>query len=136
MSDIRPELSKRSKYWIPRHRYYELKHFVMQYPEWKKERDAIDSMVSACKDPAGRINDISDPVGQAVERRVELNHNISMCDLIARETDWIIGNYILRAIIDGDSYDIIKAHSSIPCSKDTYYDLYRKFFWLLDAARK
>lgn len=33
---IRPELSKSSKYWIDRHRYYELKHFCLQYPIWKK----------------------------------------------------------------------------------------------------
>ena len=32
----KPELSKKSKYWIPRHRYYELKHFCLQYPEWEK----------------------------------------------------------------------------------------------------
>ena len=33
-TEIRPELSKKNKYWIPKHRYYELKHFVMQYPQW------------------------------------------------------------------------------------------------------
>lgn len=137
MSDIRPELSKHSKYWISRHRYYELKHFVMQFPEWIKESDAIDSMVSACKDPAGRINNISDPVGRAVEKREVLNHNISMCRLVSRETDWLIGEfYILPAIYKGLSYDDLRIQHNIPCSKDTYYDLYHKFFWLLDRARK
>ena len=33
----RPELSKKSPYWIDKHRYYELKHFCLQYPLWKKE---------------------------------------------------------------------------------------------------
>ena len=33
---IRPEISKKNLYWIPKHRYYELKHFCLQYPEWKK----------------------------------------------------------------------------------------------------
>ena len=33
---IRPETSKKNKYWIPRHRYHELKHFCLQYPLWKK----------------------------------------------------------------------------------------------------
>ena len=35
-TDISPEISKKSRWWIPRERYYELKHFSMQYPEWKK----------------------------------------------------------------------------------------------------
>ena len=33
---IRPELSKNNEYWIPRQRFYELKHFCLQYPSWKK----------------------------------------------------------------------------------------------------
>lgn len=28
---IRPELSEKNPYWIERHRYYELKHFCLQY---------------------------------------------------------------------------------------------------------
>ena len=39
---IRAELSKKNKYWIERHRYYELKHFCMQYPIWKKVYSAIE----------------------------------------------------------------------------------------------
>ena len=33
---IRPEISEKSKYYIDKHRYYELKHFCLQYKEWKK----------------------------------------------------------------------------------------------------
>jgi len=41
---IRPELSKSSKYWIDRHRYYELKHFCLQYPIWKKAAQLLDAL--------------------------------------------------------------------------------------------
>ena len=37
MSYVKSELSQNNKYWIPRHRYFELKHFCLQYPEWKKK---------------------------------------------------------------------------------------------------
>lgn len=136
MSDTRPELSKKSKYWIPKHRYYELKHFVMQYPDWLKKRSEINSMVRACQDPAGRINSLPDPVGQAVEKRSVYTTNISMCDQAAKETDPVIGNYILEAVINGMSYDTLKATWNVPCCRDLYYELYRRFFWLLDSARK
>lgn len=33
---IRPEVSVKNKYWIDKHRHYELKHFCLQYPRWKK----------------------------------------------------------------------------------------------------
>ena len=32
----RAEVSKRNKYYISKHRYYELKHFCLQYSEWTK----------------------------------------------------------------------------------------------------
>ena len=40
---IRPEISKNNEYWIPRHRYYELKHFCLQYREWVKIVNSLDS---------------------------------------------------------------------------------------------
>lgn len=33
---LRSELSPKNKYYIAKHRYYELKHFCLQYPEWKQ----------------------------------------------------------------------------------------------------
>lgn len=41
---IRPELSEKNPYWIERHRYYELKHFCLQYPIWKKAYAALDGL--------------------------------------------------------------------------------------------
>lgn len=138
-TDIRPELSKRSKYWIPRHRYYELKHFVMQYPEWSEAIKHIDSMVRACEDRNGKLNDIPDPVGKAVELREQYNKNIAICNEALTKVypeNYIIGNYILLAILGNKSYDKMRAKYDIPFCKDVWYDLYRKFFWLLDTARK
>ena len=39
---LRPELSPKNKYHIDKHRYYELKHFCLQYSEWKKSYSAFD----------------------------------------------------------------------------------------------
>lgn len=39
---IRPELSETNRYWIEKHRYYELKHFCLQYPLW---RHAYNSLI-------------------------------------------------------------------------------------------
>ena len=39
---LRAELSEKNPYWIEKHRYYELKHFCLQYPIWKKAYTALD----------------------------------------------------------------------------------------------
>lgn len=134
-TDIRPEISKKSKYYISKHRYYELKHFVQQYPDWVKELREIDSLT---KRPVDHIisNDISDPVLKAVEKRVELSRRIKLITDASNQTDKIIGIYILTAVINNESYERINARSPIPCCREVYYELYRKFFWLLDQARK
>lgn len=41
---IRPEVSAKIKYWLSKHRYYELKHFCLQYPEWKRVYHDLDGL--------------------------------------------------------------------------------------------
>lgn len=132
---IRPEISKKSKYYISKHRYYELKHFVQQYPDWIREIRDIDGMTRRPVDYV-TSNDISDPTFNAVERREMLQRRIDTIKNIANETDRVIGIYILNAIINGESYECVNARSPIPCCREVYYELYRKFFFLLDKARK
>ena len=43
---IRPELSEKNPYWIEKHRYYELKHFCLQYPIWRKAYASLNSFSS------------------------------------------------------------------------------------------
>ena len=42
---LRPELSSKNKYYIDKHRYYELKHFCLQYTEWKKSYSTFDDTI-------------------------------------------------------------------------------------------
>ena len=49
-TEIRPELSEKNPYWIGKHRYYELKHFCLQYPIWKKAYNALLGLSSRPND--------------------------------------------------------------------------------------
>lgn len=42
---IRPEISYSSKYHISKHRYYELKHFCLQYHEWQGDTKGYRRLV-------------------------------------------------------------------------------------------
>ena len=134
----RPELSKKNRYWIDRHRYYELKHFCLQYQGWKKAYNELNYSVTRPTDSVRVFptNDVSDSVAAYVEERLFYADHIAMIESAARETDPILGSYILMAVTEGVSYEIIKARLDIPCCKDVYYELYRRFFWLLSNMRK
>jgi hypothetical protein len=61
---------------------------------------------------------------------------IKLIERIAGEADEDLHNYILKAVTEGLSYTYLRTKMDIPCSRDMYYDRYRKFFWLLDNARE
>ena len=132
---IRPELSKRNRYWIERHRYYELKHFCLQYPIWKKARLVLDGYGMRRAQVRVKEGSTGDPTADCAEARVYYADRMGLIEKIAQETDPIIGSYIFRGVTEGLSYETLRARTSIPCCKDIYYELYRRFFWLLDKAR-
>ena len=68
---IRPEISEKSKYWIDKHRHYELKHFCLQYPRWKKAYLAASEPIatsSTDRSPSGNIP--GEPTGQNATAKV------------------------------------------------------------------
>ena len=134
---IRPELSAKNKYWIDKHRHYELKHFCLQYPMWKREDAALDnpSIGSSAVEKMPMSNIPGDPTGTHALRRAFYSRRIEMVELAAREADDLLWEYILKAVTEQLSYTHLKTRLSIPCSKDTYYDRYRRFFWLLSETR-
>ncbi len=134
---IRPELSEKNKYWIDRHRYYELKHFCLQYPMWKKIFLTYDSFSRLPEDlrVSSQTGEHGDPTVRCVEQRESLRKRMELIEQTAILTDAELGNYILRGVTCGLTYEGLKARLGIPCCRDTYYDLYRRFFWLLSQKR-
>lgn len=135
---IRPEISMHSKYWIEKHRYYELKHFCLQYPLWRKACAGLDGFSKKPIDIAAisKTNRISSPTEKCAEARMFYSDRIDMIEKIAKETDDSLCNYILRAVTEGISYDCLRVRLDMPCCKDAYYNLYRRFFWLLSMERR
>lgn len=131
---IRPEVSKKNENWISLHRYYELKHFCMQYNDWKEQLKDI-SIYSRQTDNEIRSTDPGDPVAIITAERERYSRNIDMLDNIAKQLDPVLGIYVLKGITYGISYDLLRVKMDIPCGKENYYELYRRFFWLLDKCR-
>ena len=134
---IRPVISERNKYYIDKHRYYELKHFCLQYTEWRKAyASCCETIVFASKfERLSSDNTPSDLTAKYAIKRAQYGERIKMIEKAAKEADDFLYPYILRAVTEGLSYTYLKSKLDIPCGRDMYYDRYRKFFWLLSEMR-
>lgn len=134
--NLRPELSKKNKYWIDKNRFYELKYFCLQYPLWKHAYEALDGIRIASYGLTGSTSSLpGDITSMCVEERSRYLERMQAVERAAMETDPYLASYILKAVTEGLSFNYLKARLEIPCSRDMYYDRYRKFFWLLDKER-
>ena len=117
---IRAELSHKSKYHIDKHRYYELKHFCLQYPNWKKSYAEVDAMAqNGGHERISPTNRVSDMTAACAEKLADPD----------------LSEYIVKAVTSNLGYAYLKTKLDMPASKDMYYDRYRKFFWHLSQAR-
>lgn len=128
-TNITPEISKSSEYYISRHRYYELKHFCLQYPEWKKAYSQGKARTQAERTSKGSH---SDPTYSETAEHLVYRKRMDAVETAASLADPSISEYILIAVTEGLSYPQIKARLDVPCGKDYWYDRYRRFFAVLD----
>lgn len=135
--NLRPELSKKNKYWIDKNRFYELKYFCLQYPLWKHACEALDGIRIRSYGLTGSKSNLpGDITGMCVEERSRYFERMKSVEDAAIEADPYLASYILKAVTEGLSYNYLKARLEIPCSRDMYYDRYRRFFWILDQLKE
>lgn len=134
---IRPEVSRKNRYWISKHRHYELKHFCLQYSEWKKIYRYLETASVECSKlerlPCG--NNVGDPTANLAIQKAYYLERIQLLEETAKQADKYLWNYILKAVTEGLSYTCLKFKMEIPCGRDMFYDRYRRFFWLLSKSR-
>lgn len=132
---VRAEISQKNKYWIDKHRHYELKHFCLQYPSWKKTYSGISEITIGNNAMKIQSSTISDPTCNTAMKRLLYKNRIDMVEQAAREADPVLYEYILKGVTEGLSFTYLQTKLRIPCGRDMYYDRYRKFFWILSGMR-
>lgn len=131
---IRARISARNTYYIPEHRYYELKHFCLQYPDWKREYISLDGLPTkdhSVRKKAG-AGGFAEPTAVFAEARLYFRERMEMVEKSAVEAAGDMAPLMMKAVTEGLSYRTIAP----PCCKEVWYVAYRRFFWLLDKARK
>ena len=139
MSELKSELSIKNKYHIPKYRMLELRNFCLQYVEWKAMLRMIDGFKSKSTYMESLLNSFDyfgdSSVEKTVLRRNELVHRIWLVEKAAKLADPDLSSFIIKGVTIPESYDILRAKHNIPCSRTTYYEMYRKFFYILDKMR-
>ena len=130
---IRNEVSRRNPYYLNKHRTLELKHFCLQYEDWKKEYVKLIVLKSY---GAGEIKGTGriDPTSDIAIRAAQLDSNMTIVKKCAKEAGGDIWEWLFMGVTCGLSFVTLEKRG-IHCGKDYYYERYRKFFWLLDKER-
>lgn len=136
MGNIRPELSTKNKYWISKTRYYELKYFCLQYNEWKEKYNNLNNVSIPSTVSSKSSSDIPTPTENIAIIKTLYFNKMKLIEDTAKETDEELYEYILKAVSQSLSFTYLSTMMAIPCSRGTYYDRYRKFFWLLNKKKE
>lgn len=132
-TSIRPVISKKSPYYISKDRYYELKHFCLQYKDFKR-RIALEASKMSLKGVSviGRrsIGEI-DRTGDLATNLALYWHYIKIIENACLEAGGDISKWLFKAVTEGKSYAVLNP----PCCKEYFYQRYRRFYYLLDKVR-
>lgn len=120
---------KLSKYNITKNRYLELKYFCRQYPEWKRELTDLRcgyKPINLTGLPSG--SGTSDAVSDAAIRAAELSKKCELIEQCCIEADSGIYQSLLKNVTEGIPYE----HMPTYAGRRQFYEVRRKFFWLLN----
>lgn len=112
----------KSEYEISKHRFYELKHFCLQYPEWLKLYSEADGYASESGKNEG------DTTSKDGMTRAQLWKNMRMVINICEEIGYEQWPMLFRYII-GISKKIPEGEN------DLFFHYYHKFFYVLSKKR-
>ena len=117
---------EKGQYYLSKHRYYELKHFCLQYKEWQELYLRTLSQTLDIKD---------DPTGEYAAIAADLEWAMHLVKDTALGTDSVLGPYILEHVINGTNFVKLSTVYNIPCGKDMFYALVQKFYYLLSIMK-
>lgn len=137
MKRERAQLSAKNPCRIPKHRYYELKHFCLQYPDWKKALVLLDGWNTEPRDIPGIIKGRppESPTERQAIARLYYSGQIAIVDRCIDELDPTLAPFILKGVTEGLGFEKLQAQGC-PCCREMYYEYYRYFFWLLSKERQ
>lgn len=134
---VKSEVSKKNKYHVEKFRYLELKNFCFQYPTWKKMYASLDGLSKRPDDlEKFRKDGVEDPTSGIAVTLEKISRKMELIEQAAIAANPEISQYLIVGVTEKIGYDILTMRYPVPCSRETYYVAYRKFFWILNKTRE
>ena len=125
------------EYTLSKSEFLSAKYYALRYKEWRTEWETMTDTVRAVTYDSDIVQGggTGNPTEQLAIRRAELTHKIRIIEDTAKETDPTMSKYILLYVTEEDmTFGKLKRISGIPCEKNLFYRLRRRYYYLL--ARK
>lgn len=131
MTQIRPNI-KKSEWKLSPHEFYEVYHYALQYVEWKDKYNSCLSLSSVNSDGMPSGSGLSDTTYTRAVNATHYHDKMQFIEETVKETDENLAFWLLKAVThEKITYNYLRNVMNIPCGKNYYYDLRRKFYWLL-----
>ena len=134
MGYLKAELSEKNKYWLPKHRYYELKHYCLQYPHWKDLYFRLEFKMEV-KNDGIKGSEPGNPTERLGVIRADCKKAMELVEKCCQESSPELWRWLLKAVTQGIPFVQLQCKDEIPCGKDMYYECYRRFFYILSQRR-
>lgn len=118
-------------YGISRDRYRELKYFCRQYMEKKAKLEALREPGGLAMDGMPHGSNTSDPTGKRALMALQLARDIALIEETAQEVAGVDWWQMLAHVTDGIPVEQLEIHQG----RNQFYQIRRKFFWLLDQRK-
>lgn len=125
-------LSDKNKYSLPKEDYLTAIHYSLRYPLWVEEiRTAADTGVAIRYDKEKvQTSNNSDPTSEVAIRMAELEDKVNMIDNILKYVAQEMDSWLRLGVCHGLTFEQLKA-KNMPCERDKYYGMRRKYYYLL-----
>lgn len=129
---IRTEISTKKDHYISKHRYLELVHFCLQYPEWLSEYHNLGLELRGISYEVEKVDhsDISDHTANIAILRERLYKKIYILVDVAKETSLDNWEWLLESVTKEKTWEVLVANG-MDISKHKFYELRRQFFYNL-----
>lgn len=128
----RAKMSKKNPYYLPMHRYRELRHHCLQYPEWQELYHFAAWPEAGQAKVLGDKGYVTSPIEDIVLLREVYLRRIQLIERVVRSVDADIYRWLLKGVTEEVTYEWLRLMLEIPMSRNSYYQRYHKFYWLLD----
>ena len=126
-------LSTKNKYWLSNAAFYQAYYFALRYQEFK---DTLEEMgdgsrgLSYDSQPHGSANKSS--LEDLAIRRARISAKVDIIESACRLADAELYPWLIKAVTNNNvGYDYLYYQLEIPCSRGTFYERRRKFYYIL-----